>query len=606
MHFKLLLLAALVLLFSTATHASVGGYICPNDRKKLLTVLVKALINVEGDFSTPYYGIKGFKALNEQVAAVLVKDNCAHIKKYYKADCTPEENFQGLSAWNLLGCSGKLHTDATITNLRTVLESDKSTTSDIRYAAETLKLLGAAIPNGAKVAQLIQAKLKEDDSLQSLGHALHAAALLGTSGNFIQDRIEEVVVQADEVDGKLLQWEGGLTTTSLLITGLLRFPGAKPLNAQQAEKLATYLLTRRTVQTPKGALALLEATTSLASSDISPVSITIAGPAQVTLDKPELKVHISDILGRALKAPPTPVVAQSATRITDDVVVLSKQPLSPGGTPVEFVLPLRLEPGQYRIALTAGSHSTTLTVRVLGPVTLEWLQIGLGDADGSAAPRLTKLTHPSKLPSPLRADSSHHLVAKFAISRVVHQAFLRLYSGKKEIIFVAEPDNSKLYKISVNLASELAHSGTFEMELILGDSVMSNPIRWVIGTIEVSLSTPEPEKKSLRGPKPEIKHLFRQPEKRPAEVVSMLFTGLTVSPLLLLFVLWWKVGVNFGGFTTLSVPFHVGFGGILYLFFLFWWKLDMFTTCAWLIPIGGFTFLAGHKLLSHVAKHKKA
>lgn len=490
--------------------------------------------------------------------------------------------------------------------MKSVLENPKSTISEIRYAAETLKLLGVAIPNSGKVAQLIQTKLKEDDSLQNLGHALHTAALLGSSGNFIQDRIEEVVVQADEVDGKLLQWEGGLTTTSLLITGLLRFPNTKPLNIQQAEKLASYLLTRRTVQTPKGALALLEAATSLASSDVSPVSISISGPPQVTLDKPELKVYISDILGNALKSPPSPVVAQSATRITDDVVVLSKQPLSPG-SPVEFVLPLRLEPGQYRIALTAGSHSTTLTVRVLGPVSLESLQIGLGDADGSSAPRLTKLQQPGKLPSPLKADSSHHLIVKFTISRPVHQAFLRLYSGKKEIIFIAEPDSSKVYKIAVNLASELAHSGTFEMELILGDSVMSNPIRWVLGSVEVSLSSPgEQEKKSIKGPKPEIRHLFRAPEKRPPEFVSLLFTGLTLSPLLLLLGLWLKLGVNFGNFTTLSLPFHLGFGGILYLFFLFWLKLDMFTTCAWLLPIGGFTFLAGHKLLSHIAKHKKA
>ena len=490
-------------------------------------------------------------------------------------------------------------------HLRTILENTKASTAEIRYAAEALKLLNIAIPNGQKVAQIIQSRLKEDDSLQSLGHALHAAALLGTAGNFILDRIEEVVVQADEVDGKLLQWEGGLTTTSLLITGLLRIPGARPLTAEQAEKLAAYLLTRRTVQTSKGALALIEAATSLAVSDVTPVSISIIGPAQVTVDKPDLKVHISDILGRPLKTPPSPVVAQSATRITDDVVVLSKQPLSPGANPVEFVLPLRLEPGQYRIALSAGTHSTTLTVRVLGPVTIEWVQIGLSDADGSAAPRLTKLQHPSKLPAALHADSSQHLTLKLSISRVIHQAFLRLYSGKKEIIFVAEPDSSKLYKIDVNLASELAHSGTFEMELILGDSVMSNPLRWTLGTLEANLNIAEPQKKSVRGPKPEIKHLFRPAEKRPPEAVSLLFTGLTAAPLVLLLILWLKIGINFGNFTTLSIPFHLGFGGILYLFALFWWKLDMFTTCAWLIPIWCFTFLAGQKLLSQIAKQKK-
>lgn len=135
---------------------------------------------------------------------------------------------------------------------------------------------------------------------------------------------------------------------------------------------------------------------------------------------------------------------------------------------------------------------------------------------------------------------------------------------------------------------------------------MSNPLRWALGTIEVNLNTAEPQKKNVRGPKPEIKHLFRPAEKRPPEAVSLLFTGLTLAPLALLLILWLKIGVNFGNFTPLAIPFHLGFGGILYLFALFWFKLDMFSTCAWLIPVGGFTFLAGQKLLSHIAKEKKA
>lgn len=84
-------------------------------------------------------------------------------------------------------------------HLQAILQSDKSSTQDLRYTVESLTNAGQAVPNGAKVAQYIQAKLKEDDSLQSLGHALHAAALLGAAGKFAQDRIEEVIVQADEV-----------------------------------------------------------------------------------------------------------------------------------------------------------------------------------------------------------------------------------------------------------------------------------------------------------------------------------------------------------------------------------------------------------------------
>ena len=33
------------------------------------------------------------------------------------------------------------------------------------------------------------------------------------------DRIEDALVQADEVDGRMLQFEGGLSVTSILLTG---------------------------------------------------------------------------------------------------------------------------------------------------------------------------------------------------------------------------------------------------------------------------------------------------------------------------------------------------------------------------------------------------
>lgn len=486
-----------------------------------------------------------------------------------------------------------------------MLNNEKSSTADIRYALESLSIIGHAPPAPAKIGLFLQNGLKEDDSLQSLGHALHASTFIGPAGKFALDRVEDVVVQADEVDGRLLQWEGGLTTTSLLLTGLLRLREVKPLNQVQADKFAAYLLTRKSVQTPKGVLALLQAVEALTKSAVSPVCFSFIESAQVSTEKPELRIRISDLLGAKLRQVPAPVVAQSATRVADDVVVMSKQPLTPGSVSTEFVLLLRLDPGQYKISLTAGSHTAVLTARVLGPVVLNWLEIGISDADSTTLPRLTRLQPSAKLSTNLQADSSQQLLVKISLNRVVHQVFLRLYSGKREIIFVAEPDSSKLYKLEVNLGQELGYSGTFDIELIIGDSVVSNPIRWVLGTIEAKLGSAEQPQTVTKGPKPEIKHLFRPAEKRPPQAVSMFFTALAAAPLLLLLILWLKLGINFGNFTLLAIPFHLGLGAILGLFTLFWLKLDMFTTCYWLVAIGGFTFLAGHKLLSHIANQKK-
>lgn len=484
--------------------------------------------------------------------------------------------------------------------------NEKSSPAEIRFSAEALKVIGENVPNPAKISQILLSKLKEDDSLPTLGYAVHTSLLLGTNGKFAVDRAEDIVVQLDEVNGKLMQWEGGLSTTSLLLTGLLSLRGTKPLTQIQADKISNYLLTRKTVQTAKGIVALLEAVKVLTTSSVSPVSIGIIGKSSVTTDKPELKVRVSDLLGAPLKVIPGPIVAVSATRVVDDVVVLSKQPLSPGSGPSEFVLPLRLDPDHYRIVLNMGDNTENFNVRVTGPVHIKSLELGLGDLDGTGAPRLTKLDHPNKLPKVLQADSSHFLILKFSLSRPIHQAFLRLHSNKKEITFIAEQDNSKVYKVEVNLNSELGNSGTFDIELILGDPVMSNPITWNVGKIDVNLGKSEVSTKSTKGPKPEIHHLFRKAEKRPSTTVSLIFSILTAAPLLLLLVLWFKIGVNVKNFSVVSLPFHVGFGSILFLFLSFWLKLDMFTTCAWLIPLGAFTFLSGHKVLSKLATDKKS
>lgn len=48
----------------------------------------------------------------------------------------------------------------------------------------------------------------------SLGYAFHIASDLGSVGTFAFDRIEDAIIQADEVNGQFLQFEGGLSITS--------------------------------------------------------------------------------------------------------------------------------------------------------------------------------------------------------------------------------------------------------------------------------------------------------------------------------------------------------------------------------------------------------
>merc|ERR1711890_176024 len=102
----------------------------------------------------------------------------------------------------------------------------------------------------------------------------------------------------------------------------------------------------------------------------------------------------------------------------------------------------------------------------------------------------------------------------------------------------------------------------------------------------------------------EIRHLFREPETRPATVVSNTFTLLCLSPFLVMVILWARLGANISNL-TLSLRFHLGLGSIFSLYAVFWLQLNMFETVKYLVVLGVVTFLCGNSLLSGIARKNK-
>lgn len=54
-----------------------------------------------------------------------------------------------------------------------------------------------------------------------------------------------------------------------------------------------------------------------------PVAVTLASSASVSKENPKITIKICDVLGNPIK--PFTVIADSATRVSDNVVVLSKK-----------------------------------------------------------------------------------------------------------------------------------------------------------------------------------------------------------------------------------------------------------------------------------------
>ncbi|KAL0851575.1 hypothetical protein ABMA28_007357 [Loxostege sticticalis] len=596
------------------------------DVKRLQTILQEGLKNK--DVTSLYYSIKGLKDLKAPIP-----DVCQDIKNAKYDAKNVEQSFYLANAAALSGCQNSLTPEIMRTPVQ-VLDKKDVTIPELYYAVYTLKALGKGSiydkEDGLK--NLIQL-LKKDDSPANYGYVFALCEHMGC-GAWTVSHAEGVLLAADESDARALHFDGGLPVTSMLLSTITRSykqqKKPSPLSEEQRYKFAEYVLSRRSVTSPKGAALLLDAATALADDQPTPISIAIKGKKYVTSESDSIEFSITDLLGRPVPGlKPDDVVAQSGTRLADDVVVLSKQPLAQKpNEPTTFVLNLskiKAQYGLYKIALSAGGKTANVNIAVLGEIQVSSIEVGIGDVDGTTSPKVTTVTYPNKLAEKLQADHLQKVTLKFTVRdkwnkpATVQQAFVRVANGNDETIFVAEPDNSKAYKVDLNVGSLSKHvraaNGAYSLSVLVGDSAAAAPIAWQLGDIHFNFGRDgnalgEVLPKSgagHRGPLPEIAHVFRQPEPRPSRVVSDVFAAAAAAPLLLLIVLWLKLGLNFSNFpfTLSSLLFHLSLGASLLLYYVLWVQLSMFDTLRYLLPLAGLTFLSGHRLLRRLVSNKQ-
>ncbi|KAH6937385.1 hypothetical protein HPB50_027529 [Hyalomma asiaticum] len=582
------------------------------------------------------------------------------------------------------------------TTLQAALKEDSSVVQ-LYHAVLALKALGVSV-DSAKVSQLLLAALKKDDNMVNLGYAFHVASVLGGNLAPFTDRIEDAIVQADEVGSEHLQFEGGLSVTATILSGVYRLAEAAKkapvVTKEQVLKFANYLLSRKNVQPVKGAALLYDVLKLLATNSYHvPVATSLSGSGALSKAAPTVVVQVTDVLGSPLG--PLSVLLNKAIRLLDNQVVMERKPFAPAKEdPSLYVYNFvsnKPRRGFYQLSLNAipvkadnrlvGNTDAELSVKVLTDVEVVGLEIGTADRDQTAAPKMTPVAFRSKMSQVVEADHHQKLVMKFSLKDVsngdimsAHQAF-DLFQKAKDMGYL---------------------SGKYELSLIIGDAVIANPFKWhltlntddvwsglvdsnfvtatdtfqefvdageselsvceeastddaivaaVRGSAEVATDdesdgeddvdpTPEPDfpckdaleylaKASLQltlppnpsppkptvdmhAPKPEIKHLFREQEKRPPVFLSNAFCGLVLAPLLLLIVLWARIGVNLSNFpfSLSTIVFHLGLAAIFGLFGCFWLRLNMFTTLKYLAGLGAVTFISGHSMLTLLTQKK--
>ncbi|KAH8415849.1 hypothetical protein KR222_002120, partial [Zaprionus bogoriensis] len=625
----LTLLCVLCAVATTWSARTVDSHLGPKDLTRLQKVFVDGLSS--NDLQSIF-----FASLNIETTDAATKEAlCKKIATLHAESKLNnfEKDYYLIGANKNLRCSTKL-SEELLSKVYGSLDSQLGTTQEIFYRVVTHKVLGVQISEAttSKVVKRLQELLKTDDSLSGLGYGFNTAVQLGPSGSFIANRLEDAIVQADEVDGKLLQFEGGLSITALILNGAFGVAKAynkpAPITAEQAVKFANYLLSRRSVQTAKGAHVLIEALKTVSGADkIAPVCIQLIGNGQLEPQSPTLNVAIVDLLGKPLAPAVQSVNAKILLKKDNSVLAEKVQLISNSSDKTTFVADLSsLKParGIYQAELSASSvYTQKLQFKVLGRVKVQTLELSIAESDASGATRKQTVSHPNKLKDSLSADSTQKLLLKAVFVDessnkpiTVHQAFVRLQNKEsdKETIFVAEQDSSKAYKFDMDVGNQAKNfnyqSGMYYIYLTVGDASLSNSFEWLLADVQLKFNQQDKESKTadVKGPLPVIEHQFRVPDKRPPRIVSDIFTGLCITPLVLLFVFWGKLGINISNLSLSpsTIGFHVGFGGILALFFVFWLQLNMFQTLRLLIPIAIFTFLCGNRVLRRLYAQRNA
>ncbi|XP_022292604.2 dolichyl-diphosphooligosaccharide--protein glycosyltransferase subunit 2-like [Crassostrea virginica] len=581
------------------------------------------------DLPTVHYSILGLKLLgdtsinNQEICSTITKlvDNKSVASLYHASAAA-----KGVGNCKFpVGDAQKVLSDAI---------KDSVPVADIFYAFSALKNLGLQVDN-AKVTSALTEALKKDDSAQSAGYGFFVASQLTGDTKKIFDSIEDIVAQADEVDDKYLQFEGGLYTTALVVDGAYKLAAkekkAPTMSDDKVVKFANYFLSRKHVHQLRAAYQLVSVIKTLTDNPFHiPVAITLASPVAVTSSSPNVQIQVTNLLGGSIGS--VTVTADSAKHISSEAIVLSKKPFTAKDSSTYELNFMQSKPvrGFYKLTISAkpskedkkllGLTGAEVDVKVTTQVSIENVEIGVADKDQTTAARTTKVQYPSKASSQFEADYHQKIIIKFQLKdkadgskMSAHQTFLKLTNQKtnQEIIFVADAASNKFDLDIGNSASQFGYlSGKYSMELIIGDAVIENPFSWVLG--DVSLNFPEGQAPKDKGmdryaKKPEIKHLFREPEKRPPVVVSTVFTFLVLSPVLILALLWMKIGVNVSNFpmSLSALGFHLCLAAIFGLYYCYWVQLNMFQTARYLGLLALPTFIFGNRLLSGIASKRK-
>ncbi|PUZ53355.1 hypothetical protein GQ55_5G046400 [Panicum hallii var. hallii] len=449
---------------------------------------------------------------------------------------------------------------------------------------------------------------------------------------------DEKHVDATEYKGPIMTSASvvrGVTSFATVASGKLNIPGEKVLG------LGKFFLGIGLPGSAKDCFNQIESLSFLENNRVFiPLILSLPSKVFSLTSKDQLKVEVTTVFGSA--APPLKVNLVQVLGSDSKVITSENKELQfdlDNNVHYLDIAPLKIDVGKYslvfEISLQEPEHESvyatggrnTENVFITGLIKVDKAEIGISDNDAGTVESVQKLDLLKDTKVSLSANHLQKLRLSFQLATPLghtfkpHQVFLKLkHESNVEHLFVV-PGSARQFKIVLDFLGLVEKfyylSGRYDLELAVGDAAMENSFLRPLGHLELDL--PEAPEKAPRppaqavdpfskfGPKAEISHIFRSPEKRPPKELSLAFTGLTLLPFIGFLIGLMRLGVNLKNFPSLPGPaafaslFHAGIGAVLLLYVLFWLKLDLFTTLKYLGFLGIFLVFVGHRTLSYLS-----
>ncbi|CAF92370.1 unnamed protein product, partial [Tetraodon nigroviridis] len=558
------------LAFAGAQTLTPTHYLSLSDVGRLQNLLSQEFTNLE----SAYYSVVGLTKLGATVPDH--KGVCQFLKSQLDPTSVDSVFFAAETSQAISGCEIPVSNETRDILLAAV--SEDSTMSQIHRAVSALSSLGLPMAS-QEVIGALSARINKEDNVMAITLALQTAARLSQHAELggILEEIEDLTARLDDLGGLYLQFEEGLEVTALFVTAAYSLSDhvdmEPPLKEDQVIQLVNSIFSKKSWDSLPEAFSVASAAATLSSNRFHvPVVVNAQGSATVSHSQPTLQLLVTDVMSQPLAS--ASVVVESANAVSSKSVVLSQTPFTLNDQPASGYY-------HFTIAVTGDSRLVAnhieLKVKVSTEVAITNMDLSVVDKDQSIGTKTTRVDYPSKAKSSFTADSHQNFAMSFQLVDVntgveltPHQTFVRLHNQKtgQEVVFVAEPDSKNLYKFELDTAERKSEfdsiSGTYSLHLIVGDATLENPILWNVADVILKFVDEEApaaiQPKTLYIPKPDIQHLFREPEKKPPTVVSNTFTALILSPFLLLLILWFKLGANMSSFSfsPSTILFHAG------------------------------------------------